>query len=326
MRVLLLLAATASLAQGAVVFDAVTDGGRCVGCSTQSWSHPVAAGSHRVLYVNAGGFNNNVDISGITGTKGGVATAMTSIGTCGLGSNGNPRARAFYLLDPDTGSNAIVATMSTSAGGAQGDFISVTFQGVDATAAENFICNAGQSGNPTAGALTPSHDNSWVIDFYTGNNGQGFCSAGNWTGFQKCISSGTYYGSSGQGPIHPASSQQNTNSPSANPYTAIAYSIPTVNTCTITTASLPNWNMGTAYSQTIAVTGCSGSPVFSMTGAPYNWTIDSATGVISGPTSTLEGDTPIVNQDITLTVNVSDSEGSPTRNFTVQIRRVTGTG
>lgn len=89
--------------------------------------------------------------------------------------------------------------------------------------------------------------------------------------------------------------------------------------CSITTTTLPNGNVGAAYSQTIATNGCT-SPTFSVSSGalPGNLSISSATGSISG--------VPTSSGTSNFTVAVSDANGNPTGTFSITINRITVSG
>lgn len=69
----------------------------------------------------------------------------------------------------------------------------------------------------------------------------------------------------------------------------------------ITTATLPDGDVGTLYSAQVAATGGTGDFAWSLSGAPASITIDAATGVISG--------TPVLGDEgaYTFTVDVTDN-------------------
>ena len=79
---------------------------------------------------------------------------------------------------------------------------------------------------------------------------------------------------------------------------------------TITTESLPNGTVGTAYSQTLAADG-DATITWSSSDLPEWLTLDSATGVISG--------TPATAGTSTFTVNAENSYGSDSREYTLAI-------
>ncbi|MCL5667139.1 MAG: putative Ig domain-containing protein [Patescibacteria group bacterium] len=84
-------------------------------------------------------------------------------------------------------------------------------------------------------------------------------------------------------------------------------------TASITTASLPNGKVGTAYSQTLQASGITGTKVWTVsTGTlPAGLNINSSTGAITG--------TPTTAGSYSFTVEVTDGTNTASRNFTVII-------
>ncbi|WP_170061104.1 SdrD B-like domain-containing protein [Spirosoma aerolatum] len=86
--------------------------------------------------------------------------------------------------------------------------------------------------------------------------------------------------------------------------TSMTYTAPTACTVcstSITTASLPNGQVGTAYSQTLTVSGGTGTLSFTNVGSlPAGLTLNGSTGVISG--------TPTASGTITFTIAVTDAK------------------
>jgi hypothetical protein len=79
---------------------------------------------------------------------------------------------------------------------------------------------------------------------------------------------------------------------------------------TITTTSLPNANLNTAYSTTVQASGGTGSLTWSATGLPNGLTINASTGAISG--------TPSAAGTATVAITVKDS-GSPQQTATANL-------
>lgn len=105
----------------AVAPDAVSSGG--ANASSHSYSHTVAAGEHRALYIGATtDANSGVTVSGVT--YGG--TSLTQIGTAV--QSGAYRVTVFRLLAPATGTATIQVTLSASSASASG---AISLAGVD---------------------------------------------------------------------------------------------------------------------------------------------------------------------------------------------------
>ena len=87
---------------------------------------------------------------------------------------------------------------------------------------------------------------------------------------------------------------------------------------TITTTSLPDGEVGTAYSQTLTATG--DTPItWSVSGTlPAGLSLDAATGIISG--------TPTTEKTSTFTVTATNDSGSASKEFTLAIKAVPVTG
>jgi hypothetical protein len=91
---------------------------------------------------------------------------------------------------------------------------------------------------------------------------------------------------------------------------------------TITTATLPNGNIGTAYSSTLMATGGA---------TPYTWSVASGTlpvGLMLSSSGVLSG-TPLVAGAYTFSIQVKDSEATPvtvSRSYTVTIGTTLATG
>jgi hypothetical protein len=93
-----------------------------------------------------------------------------------------------------------------------------------------------------------------------------------------------------------------------------SYSVGIFSTLSITTTSLPGADQGSAYSQTVAAAGGSGSYSWSISAGslPPSTTLNPATGILSG--------TPSLAGTYVFTVKVSDQAGdSATGQFTVQV-------
>ena len=97
-----------------------------------------------------------------------------------------------------------------------------------------------------------------------------------------------------------------------NPTAPLSITITTPVVCTITTTSLPNGTIGTAYSQTVGTTGCA-APTFSVSAGalPTGLSIDGSTGVISG--------TPSAGGAFSFTAAVADANGNPTEPLSITI-------
>ena len=87
---------------------------------------------------------------------------------------------------------------------------------------------------------------------------------------------------------------------------------------TITTESLPDGEVGTAYSQTLTATG--DTPItWSVSGTlPAGLSLDAATGIISG--------TPTTEKTSTFTVTATNDSGSDSKEYTLTIKAVPVTG
>lgn len=87
---------------------------------------------------------------------------------------------------------------------------------------------------------------------------------------------------------------------------------------TITTTSLPDGEVGTAYSQTLTATG--DTPItWSVSGTlPAGLSLDAATGIISG--------TPTTEKTSTFTVTATNDSGSDSKEYTLTIKAVPVTG
>lgn len=87
---------------------------------------------------------------------------------------------------------------------------------------------------------------------------------------------------------------------------------------TITTESLPDGEVGTAYSQTLTATG--DTPItWSVSGTlPAGLSLDTATGIISG--------TPTTEKTSTFTVTATNDSGSDSKEYTLTIKAVPVTG
>jgi hypothetical protein len=100
---------------------------------------------------------------------------------------------------------------------------------------------------------------------------------------------------------------------------SLALTITAAPTLSITTASLPNGQVGVAYSQTVSATGGTGAYTWSATGLPAGLSISVTTGVISG--------TPTATGTSTVSVTVMDS-GSPqqtaTKNLSLTVQSSAG--
>ncbi len=79
----------------------------------------------------------------------------------------------------------------------------------------------------------------------------------------------------------------------------------TATTCSISTSSLPGGTVGTPYSQTLAVTGCTGGITWGTVSGtlPAGLTLNTSTGVISG--------TPSANAVAPMTFSATDSAATP---------------
>ena len=81
---------------------------------------------------------------------------------------------------------------------------------------------------------------------------------------------------------------------------------------TITTSSLPNATVGTAYSQTLAATGTAPITWAVSTGSlPVGLTLNASTGAITG--------TPTAAGTVTFTVRATNSAGNPTRQLSITV-------
>lgn len=322
MRLLALLLAALPAFAG-ITLDAVAASPFCYQCGTQSL--PITIGNHanRVLIVFVGRFSNNVTITGATAVRGGVDTAMTQYNTTAT----QPGVQTFYLVAPDVGPNTVKWTQSNNAVNAQSQGIARSYYGVDQTTPIDKVVSAGPAAtaNPSAGSITPSGDSERVVDFAYTANTVSFINGGAWGNLVQ-NRTGDSTVSSDYGPISPASAQSNTYGSQNYTWIAVAIALNPVNACVITRSTLPDWNLGGVFSQTITTTGCS-SPTFSIVGTlPFGLSISPSTGVISGTPTTPDGAPAVLNTAISFAVSVADASGSPTQALSLKIQRTWGFG
>lgn len=132
-----------------------------------SWSHTVGSGSDRLLLVAIHLRSDDETVSGITFNS----VAMTFVAAVSYGS-GALRTEIWQLVNPDTGSHGIVATLVgtvTSTGGGS----SMSFSGVDQTTPignTNTGTQDAGGGTSITTSLTTAQGNSWVVDAVTHRN------------------------------------------------------------------------------------------------------------------------------------------------------------
>jgi hypothetical protein len=101
---------------GVITFDAASaQAGSSSGSTSLTWSHTVtSAGSDRILIVGVGVDQNQSCCRTVTGvTYGGVSMAVVP---SGISTNANrTRSELWYLVNPPTGTNNVVVTLSGSA-------------------------------------------------------------------------------------------------------------------------------------------------------------------------------------------------------------------
>jgi len=138
----------------AIAFDSASSGQSTT--SSVTVAHTIS-GSNRVLIV-AGEDNGGSNWS-VTYPVGGVPTTMTQVNTSDTASG----LKLFYLLNPDTGTNNIVATKSS------GTFIVITAASYTGVSQTGFPDNSVKNTYPSSGAatepitLTPTVANCWVV-------------------------------------------------------------------------------------------------------------------------------------------------------------------
>lgn len=142
-------------ANAAVAFDAATDGGVCVGCSSQTFAHTVT-GTNPIILVGVRTSNSGDVVTGITYNT----VALTRIATIATDA-GNVRSFLYDLVAPATGSNNVVVSLSLSANIRS---TASSYTGANQSGQpDNFATNKTDSATSFAGTVTPVADGSWVV-------------------------------------------------------------------------------------------------------------------------------------------------------------------
>lgn len=147
----LMLLAWAMPASAQVVFDACSQGETTA--TSLTYSHTVAAGSNRVLYVSvavdaAANFNPTVTYAGVSMTDLGVEVTT------------NRYLTVFRLVAPATGANNVVIS-SLPGGGDEASF-ACSFSGVDQTTPEDApVTTNGNLGTTSVTVATATNDMIW---------------------------------------------------------------------------------------------------------------------------------------------------------------------
>jgi hypothetical protein len=321
----LLLLLFAVPAYAVIGMDTTATSVQCVSLSC-TVSITVGNNANRVIILFVGRTNGNMTITGATGVKGGADTAMTQFSTTGTQPLG---VHTFRLVAPDIGVNTVKWTQSTTSLSAQSMAVALSYFGVDPITPIDKIVSAGPivTSTPSAGSITPTNDHAWVVDFLFRASNSSFLNSGTWTPIAGSSGPGDTTKSSGKGPISPPSAQVNTYGTPSDNWIAAAIAInPVLPTCFVTRSTLPDWNVGSAFSQTITTTGCT-APAFSISSGtlPVGLSLSSA-GVISGTPTTADGVPAVVNTPIGFTVVVADASGTPSQALSMKIQRTWGFG
>lgn len=143
----------------AITFDAAT-GNKITSGTTNTWSHIVASGkSNQILIVSV---DAGQSVSGVTYN----GVAMTSLGLVNYNSN-NEHLSLWYLLNPATGANNVVVTLSASSFciGCSASYYGAAQSSTFGTLASN----SGAAATSSTNTVTTTSSNQLVID--TVNNG-----------------------------------------------------------------------------------------------------------------------------------------------------------
>lgn len=177
----------------AIAYDASSSVYNGTAATSHTLSH-TCTGSNRVLVVGT----RTYDANAITGvTYNGVS--MTEVGTSvTLGSDA---FRRWILVNPDSGANNIVASLSSSR---RIEIYAISLTGAKQSAQPDASATATGSSTSATGSVTTVADNSWVVAFAESNG-----ASGAWSSSTNCtvVQSITDRGAAGYGgPKTPAGS------------------------------------------------------------------------------------------------------------------------
>ena len=139
----------------AIAFDAATSGGY-VTSTSMTYSHTVGAGgSNRLLVVGVDVFNSADTVTGITY----AGISLTKI--VHITSSGNSVTNhLYYLLNPATGANNVVVSLSVSNNVASG---CASYTGIKQSGQPDSSATAQKDGGEMTFTTTTVADNSWTV-------------------------------------------------------------------------------------------------------------------------------------------------------------------
>jgi len=173
----------AGRANAAITFDNKSSTYGNGDSSTLTWSHPIDAGTNRLLVVGVGAEDTGGTASSdlvISSVKyNGVSMTLVAGSTAIVGSSTFRKTELYYLLDsdfPPPGTYSVTVTYSGDVNNRNGGAVSLA--GVDQRAPEAVSANSNADQQSISTNITTLTDGAWIVDTVMSSNSGSFTATG----------------------------------------------------------------------------------------------------------------------------------------------------